>query len=201
MKSRFKILLLFPLIIFIYGEGIAQNEYLTIIVSDTIPINFDNHYTISQVSIIPFTETILLRDSLLSKNDYTFSYDSGSFTLSDTLPYSIYDTLIVRYQALNLGLKKEYKKRSLVIKYDAETGDTIKITSPETTGFSPESIFGPGIEKSGTIVRGFTVGTTKDFSLNSGLRLQLSGRLSDDIEIVAALTDENTPIQPEGNTE
>ncbi len=201
MKSRFKILLLSTFLFFISAEGIAQNEYLTIIVSDTIPINFENQYKISHVSIIPFTETILLRDSLLSKNDYTFSYNTGSFTLSDTLPYSIFDTLIVTYQALNIGLQKEYKKRSLVIKYDPETGDTIKITSPETGGFSPESIFGPGIEKSGTIVRGFTVGTTKDFSLSSGLRLQLSGRLSEDIEVVAALTDENTPIQPEGNTE
>ncbi|HEY7752145.1 MAG TPA: hypothetical protein VH917_07610, partial [Ignavibacteriaceae bacterium] len=51
------------------------------------------------------------------------------------------------------------------------------------------------------MIRGFTVGTTKDFTLNSGLRLQLSGRLSEDIEVVAALTDQNTPIQPEGNTE
>ena len=196
-----KILLLLAFFFFISGEGIAQNEYLTIIVSDTIPINFDNYYKISHVSIIPFTETILLRDSLLSKNDYSFSYSAGSFTLSDTLPYSIFDTLIITYQALDIGLQKEYKRRSLVIKYDTEKGDTIRITSQESGGFSPESIFGPGIEKSGTIVRGFTVGTTKDFSLNSGLRLQLSGRLSEDIEVVAALTDENTPIQPEGNTE
>ncbi|MBT8382121.1 MAG: hypothetical protein KJO59_07170, partial [Ignavibacteria bacterium] len=65
----------------------------------------------------------------------------------------------------------------------------------------PEAIFGPGIQKSGTLIRGFTVGTTKDFSLSSGLRLQLSGKLTEDIEVVAALTDQNTPIQPEGNTE
>ncbi len=201
MKYKLKIFFLLSIIFLINKEGIAQNEYLTIIVSDTIPINFENHYSISQVSIIPSTEAILLRDSLLKKNDYKFSYESGSFSLSDTLPYSIFDTLIVTYQALNIGLQKEYKKRSLVIKYDVEKGDTIRITSPETGGFSTESIFGSGIEKSGTLIRGFTVGTTKDFTLSSGLRLQLSGKLSEDIEVVAALTDENTPIQPEGNTE
>ncbi len=31
--------------------------------------------------------------------------------------------------------------------------------------------------------------------------MQLAGKLSPDINIVAALTDENTPIQPEGNTQ
>ena len=179
----------------------AQSEYLTYIVRDTIPVNFDNIYNISQPTIIPFTETIVLRDSILSKDDYKFSYNSGIFSLSDSLPYSIFDTLVVTYQAVNLGIRKEYKRRDLVIKYDTVTGDTIRVVSEGTGGFSAESIFGPGIEKSGTIVRGFTVGTTKDFTLNSGLRLQLSGRLSEDIEVVAALTDENTPIQPEGNTE
>ena len=56
-------------------------------------------------------------------------------------------------------------------------------------------------ESNGTLLRGFSLGTNKDLSVNSGLRLQLSGKLSKDITIVAALTDENTPIQPEGNTE
>ncbi|MEJ2104336.1 MAG: hypothetical protein P8X47_07140, partial [Ignavibacteriaceae bacterium] len=78
---------------------------------------------------------------------------------------------------------------------------TVQVAQTEAGGFTPETIFGPGIQKSGTLIRGFTVGTTKDFSLNSGLRLQLSGNLTEDIEIVAALTDQNTPIQPEGNTE
>ncbi|MBE0551636.1 MAG: hypothetical protein IH619_04575 [Ignavibacterium sp.] len=91
-------------------------------------------------------------------------------------------------------------RRSLAVKYDEKFGDTVSVLT-STGGFSPEAIFGADMQKSGTIVRGFTVATTKDFSLNSGLRLQLSGRISEDIEIVAALTDENTPIQPEGNTE
>ncbi len=77
----------------------------------------------------------------------------------------------------------------------------VSVLTSTSSGLSPDAIFGSGMQKSGTIVRGFTVGTTKDFSLSSGLRLQLSGKISEDIEIVAALTDENTPIQPEGNTE
>jgi len=193
--------LLVLILFFLPKQVIAQSEYLTYIVKDTIPVNFDNIYSISQATIIPFTETIIIGNSVLTKNDYRFSYNAGTFFLSDSLPYSIFDTLIVTYQALNIGLLKEYKKRELVVKYDVVTGDTIRVVSSEAGGFSPESIFGPGIEKSGTIVRGFTVGSTKDFTLNSGLRLQLSGRLSEDIEVVAALTDENTPIQPEGNTE
>jgi len=192
------ILLLSPLSLSEIYSQIFQNNLL---VTDSIRINFENKYFISQVAIIPNTETIKLRERILQPNEYQFFYDEGFFKLSDTVAYSIFDTLVVTYLAYNLGLKKEYQRRSLAIKYDEQTGDTLFIVRSETNPFSPENIFGSGIQKSGTIVRGFTVGTTKDFSLNSGLRLQLSGKLSDDIEIVAALTDENTPIQPEGNTE
>ncbi|MEP0862499.1 MAG: hypothetical protein HRF52_13765 [Ignavibacterium sp.] len=181
----------------IYSQ-IFQNNFL---VTDSIRINFDNKYFISQIAIVPKTEIIKIKDRILQPNEYQFFYEDGFFILSDTISYSIFDTLVVSYLAYNLGLKKEYKRRSLVMKYDSQSGDTLQIVRTETNPFSPENIFGSGIQKSGTIVRGFTVGTTKDFSLNSGLRLQLSGKLSDDIEIVAALTDENTPIQPEGNTE
>jgi len=182
------------------SEVTAQNEYNSVVISDTIAINFQNNYPISSVNIIPGSEMIFLKSKKLSLNDYSFTYSQSFFTLSDSLPYSIFDTLIVTYRSLKLSLQKEYIKRSLVVKYDEKFGDTVSVLT-STGGFSPEAIFGADMQKSGTIVRGFTVGTTKDFSLNSGLRLQLSGRISEDIEIVAALTDENTPIQPEGNTE
>jgi hypothetical protein len=179
----------------------AQVKYYYKIVTDTLLINFDNVYSIKRVTILPRSETIKLRGRILRKEDYKINYEKGAFSLADSLPYSIFDTLCITYQSMDLALRKEYKNRSIEVKYDEKFKDTIRIAKNESGGLTAESIFGAGMQKSGTLVRGFTVGTTKDFTLNSGLRLQLSGKLSDDIEIVAALTDENTPIQPEGNTE
>ncbi|MFC2119463.1 hypothetical protein ACFLQ4_00180 [Bacteroidota bacterium] len=202
MKPEYKLIIIIFFVLFGLTALYGQNKYNTVVVTDSIPINFENTYNLSGVSIIPFTEKIVLRDSLLQKfKDYQFNYSTATFTISDSLPYSIFDTVYVTYQTIRLSLNKEYKRRSLVVKYDERVGDTIRVSEFTSGGLNPEAIFGPGIQKSGTLIRGFTVGTTKDFSLNSGLRLQISGKLSDDIEIVAALTDENTPIQPEGNTE
>jgi len=58
-----------------------------------------------------------------------------------------------------------------------------------------------GLATSGSIMRGVQIGTNRDLTLNSGLNLELSGQLTENLEIVAALTDEATPIQPEGNTQ
>ena len=179
----------------------AQNDYNSVLITDTIAINFYNNYSISQVNILPNSESIFLKTKKLNPTDYSFKYSEGYFSLSDSLPYSIFDTLVISYRSLKFSLKKEYSRRSLVIKYDEKLGDTVSVLTSTSSGLSPDAIFGSGMQKSGTIIRGFTVGTTKDFSLSSGLRLQLSGKISEDIEIVAALTDENTPIQPEGNTE
>ena len=105
----------------------AQEKYFYKVVTDTIPINFDNVYLINRVTILPGSETITLRVKILKKGDYKITYEKGAFSLVDSLPYSIFDTLCITYQSLDISLKKEYKKRCIEVNYDERFMDTIRV--------------------------------------------------------------------------
>ncbi|GAB4175162.1 MAG: hypothetical protein Kow00108_10270 [Calditrichia bacterium] len=84
---------------------------------------------------------------------------------------------------------------------DTSFKDSIKkvaLLSRFESAFSQEI---QGLEKNGTFIRGFQIGSNQNLTLNSSLNLYMKGKISQQVHITAALTDENTPLQPEGNTQ
>ncbi|GGK67439.1 hypothetical protein ACD591_03255 [Rufibacter glacialis] len=108
------------------------------------------------------------------------------------------DSVLVCYRVLPLNVAQPSFKR------DIRTWDS---TSFERAyGYNPpaprEEIFKtPGLNKTGSVSRGVSVGNTQNVFVNSALNLQLEGKLTDEISITASITDQNIPFQPEGNTQ
>ncbi len=156
--------------------------------------------------IVPHTERFsigaqALRDSL----DYVLDPARGRVTfhvraLHQLVPVADTGVIVIAaYRALPPGVNDTIRHQIPATVVDSAR-KTSRIVSRPSTPFAIDQIFGPNLQKSGSIVRGFTIGSNRDLSLNSGLRMQMSGPLSRDLSLVAALTDENSPLQPEGTT-
>jgi len=109
---------------------------------------------------------------------------------------AIDEPLDISYRSLPLSLRTTYSRRQLLYLSDS-TQKSIPIEAIIPT----EAYERTALRKNGSIVRGISLGSNQGLKIESGLRMNLSGRIADKIDIVAALTDQNTPIQPEGNTQ
>jgi hypothetical protein len=169
----------------------------------------DTSYSLSHQFLIERSETVLLDSVKLLKRDkdYSVDYRHGILrfsrrTTAEFLRDSTRSThmILVIYETYPFDFRDKYFHRQMVVQYDTVRGDTIRVTKAERP-LTVNEIFGPNLQKSGSLARGINFGTNRDLSLTSGFRMQLSGKIASNIDIVAALTDENAPIQPEGNTQ
>lgn len=187
----------------------AQNSFggtRAVLHLDLQTILLDSTISLPHQFILPGSDVLFL-DSLFilrRDEDYRVDYRKGNVILDSllrsTLSLAQETTLVVAYEYLPFSFKDVYTRRTLTTLIDTISADSIRVATP-TSRFGIDDIFGADLQKSGSIVRGLTVGSNRDLTLNSGLRMQLAGKISTDVEIRAALTDENTPIQPEGTTQ
>lgn len=108
------------------------------------------------------------------------------------------DSVIISYRVF------PYKLNSVVQRsnYDSVINFTAFLPGQAEKGGPEKGLFNFGnIQYNGSFGRGISFGNNQDAVVNSNFNLQLNGMLGDSIEIAAAITDNNIPLQPDGTTQ
>jgi len=110
-------------------------------------------------------------------------------------------TLIsIRYSPVLFDFKKVYQNKDLsIIQPEFKEIKNPFLYQPGKN--TDLSIISDGLQINGSLMRGLSLGNNQNVVVNSNLNLQMAGKLNNDIDVVAAISDENNPIQPEGNTQ
>ncbi len=147
--------------------------------------------------VIPQSLILVLGSDTLKSNDYELNLD-GILKLSPNLPVA--DSLTARYRVMPYPYFMRFSARDTALirpTFDTRISERYM---PASTRNRPIMDLGT-IERRGTIARGIQVGNAQDLSVSSDLNLQLMGKVTDEISILANISDDNIPIQADGTTQ
>lgn len=166
-------------------------------------INLSNY---RKISFKTSTDTVFL-DSLsvipssfivknLDPSDYEINYLKSYFILKNKIDR---DSIQIEFRVFPYSLGKDFKHRDSTQNNKGQAINPYQSSGVKEMNYT-ELFADNQLQKNGNISRGVNFGNNRDLSVSSQLNLQLAGKIQD-IDIVAAISDNNIPIQPDGNTQ
>lgn len=157
-----------------------------------------------------FKDTLVLDSLSLVPGSISFrSYPQGDSSLLPQINYKYHalifkrgkrpDSLFVSYKRFPYNFEKLFYHKNA----DDLYADMSRRGNPFTITYNnkSENLFqNDGLNKNGNISRGISFGNSQDVVVNSNLNLQVSGKLTPEIDLVMAATDNNIPFQADGTT-
>ena len=165
--------------------------------------DFSDPHQLTYWPIIPATDRVWIDGALKSRDvDYTIDYKLGRLSVkADFVPDSI---IRVDYQVIPISVRKFYQRQLFA---PAETLPSEKVgplpgEAPEA-GLKPASAeeLPSALNFSGTKTLSLSMESIRGLTINQPTRLNVNGKVSESVSVMAMLSDQDLPLQPEGTTE
>ena len=147
--------------------------------------------------ILPGSESVRSVDSLLARGlDYDLDYDRGVLRLRADHEA---DSVRIVYRRVPISLASKLALREPA----PAPADGTPATAAAARAATPpadDSFSGSKLSLFGSKTFGIEVGSQRDLAVRQALDLTVRGSVARDVEVLALLSDRDTPLQPEGNT-
>jgi hypothetical protein len=187
-----KVLLFLVLLFFSWLEAQETNSLYK---TAKIAVSFDTIH-LEKVSInSSFFKLLDANGKPIDSTLYKINFEKAILLLSEkNLQYS--DSITIKYLKFPDLITKEYSiyDASRVVVNEASSESLYQIESNPLKKNTPFE----GLNTSGSITRGVTIGNNQNTVLNSNLDLQITGKLSEKVSLRASLQDSNIPLQDGG---
>ena len=184
----------------------------------------EHQFTVKYPPILSNSEQLTAANGkvLVRNVDYQIDFYPGKITITPLirgakggLPDAITDPyrLKITYRTLPFAIKEVYK-RDLYGEQNANSNKPSATSSQQEDSDLLGNLSADGLQQSpiddsqtsqlevsGSQTFGISVGSGRDVTPNQELRVNVEGNVSENISILALLSDQDLPIQPEGTTE
>lgn len=161
-------------------------------------ITIENDTTIlDSLSVIPGTFYIITKDgNPADSSQYQIDYAQNIL-----IAPSMKNTEVeMHYRVFDFSLTKPYShKKFSDYKSPSDDSSDIRIKAYDWSEYDDRN--NSKLQTSGSISRGISVGNNQDIIMNSSMNLQLNGEITPGVWIMGSITDNNIPIQPNGNSQ
>lgn len=195
MIRQWKYLLLLGIALSFFQKGRAQQ-------SDSAAIRSN-----WQVKTIPVRDTLIIDSfSIALKSFHIKDIPDSNFICLPEQALLVWkhrpqtDSVKISYRRLDIAIAAKHRHHQLST-INTNIAFPMQTISEQNEMADKDFVSFNSIDYNGTYGRSLTLGNQQDVSLNSNFDLQLNGYILDSIRIEAALSDNNIPFQPDGNTQ
>jgi hypothetical protein len=146
------------------------------------------------------SEKVRVDGNLLERErDYHLDYDAGLITFTGAPAAA--SVVRISYQRLPFALRERYFHRTAPLHGEIFSPRSDSVLGPPLSPRSSMLSVPPTLRVGGSKTFAISLGSERDLSLEQSLRVNISGQVTPDVEVVALLSDQSSPLQPEGDTQ